>query len=129
MTWKTRFLSYLKPQKKRIYLIAFNVLLFLGAQLSQPFLIGTALDAALKQDQTTFFAILFTSLGLSLIGAVADFYFEYLVGKMTQEIIFKMRNDTYQKINLISIEQMFKTQEGQLVQLEIGDIENVANGL
>lgn len=129
MDYKTRFFSYLTPQKKRIVLIAFSVLLFLLAQLSQPLFVGYALDGAIQNSKTTFFGFIITSFVLSIFGAFADFFFEYYVGFMTQEIIYEMRNDTYKKINKVSIQTIFKESQGNLVQLEIGDIENVANGL
>lgn len=129
MDYKTRFFSYLTPQKKRIVLIAFSVLLFLLAQLSQPLFVGYALDGAIQNSKVTFFGFIITSFVLSIFGAFADFFFEYYVGFMTQEIIYEMRNDTYKKINKVSIQTIFKESQGNLVQLEIGDIENVANGL
>ncbi len=129
MDYKKRFFSYLLPQKKRIVLIALSVLVFLVAQLSQPLFVGYALDAAIDSKKNIFFLFIFLSLGLSIFGAFADFFFEYSVGVMTQEIIYEMRNDTYHKLNSVSIDTIFKESQGNLVQLEIGDVENVANGL
>lgn len=129
MDYKKRFFSYLLPQKKRIVLIALSVLVFLVAQLSQPLFVGYALDAAIDSKKNIFFLFIFLSLGLSIFGAFADFFFEYSVGVMTQEIIYEMRNDTYHKLNNVSIDTIFKESQGNLVQLEIGDVENVANGL
>ena len=129
MTLKERFLTYLAPQKKRIIILAFSVLLFLSAQLSQPLLVGLALDSAIRNNSELFFTYIFISLGLSFSGSFADFFFEYHVGVMTQEMIFRIRNDVFKKMNLISIKQLYDSSIGQLVQLEIGDIENVATGL
>lgn len=129
MDYKKRFFSYLLPQKKKIVLIALSVLVFLVAQLSQPLFVGYALDAAIDSKKNIFFLFIFLSLGLSILGAFADFFFEYSVGVMTQEIIYEMRNDTYHKLNNVSIDTIFKESQGNLVQLEIGDVENVANGL
>jgi ATP-binding cassette, subfamily B, multidrug efflux pump len=129
MDYKKRFFSYLLPQKKRIILIALFVLVFLLAQLSQPLFVGYALDAAIANENGLFFTFIFLSLGLSIFGAFSDFYFEYFVGVMTQQMIYEMRNDTYKKINSVSIDTIFKESQGNLVQLEIGDVENIANGL
>lgn len=129
MDMKKRFISYLIPQKKRIIFIAFSVIIFLLAQLSQPLLVGYALDAALSSKSFNFYFLVFLSLGLSLIGAVFDFIFEYNVYIMSQMVIYEMRNDVYKKLNRVSIDTIFKERGGNLVQLEIGDIENVANGI
>lgn len=129
MNWKQRFLTYLAPQKKRIIILAFSVILFLSAQLSQPLLVGLALDSAIANNSELFFTYIFITLGLSITGSFADFFFEYHVGVMTQEMIFSMRNDVFKKMNQISIKQLYDSAIGQLVQLEIGDVENVATGL
>ncbi len=129
MDYKKRFFSYLLPQKKRIFLIALFVFIFLIANLSQPLFVGYALDNAIAQNTTLFFTFIFISLGLCICGAFSDFFFEYFVGVMTQQMIFEMRNDTYRKLNKVSIDTIFKESQGNLVQLEIGDVENIANGL
>ena len=129
MNYKQRFLSYLTPQKKRILFIGVSVLIFLSAQLSQPLFVGYALDAAIADNRTVFFTFVFVSLGLSILGSFADFFFEYQVGVMTQEMIYLMRKDTFKKLQSVSINTIFQESQGNLLQLEIGDIANVANGL
>lgn len=129
MNYKKRFLSYLLPQKRNIFFIAISVLIFSIGQLSQPLFVGYALDAALNDDSKLFYIFVFLSLGLSILAAISDYIFEYVVGIMTQKMIFSMRNDVYQKLSRISIDSIFKSSQGNIVQLEIGDVENIANGL
>ena len=126
---KKRFLSYLLPQKKSIFILSFSVLIFLLARLSQPYLVGKALDRALADNKTIFRVLVITTLCLSILGAVFDFFFEYTVGVRTQKRIMEMRNDVYHKFNKVPISVLFKQTTGDLVQLEIGDVENVATGL
>ena len=129
MNFKKRFFSYLIPQKKLIFTVSVFVLIFLLSQLSQPFLVGKALNAALAGNKDSFLVIVIICFALSLLGAIADFIFEYSVGIMTQKVIYEIRKDVYQKFNTVSIDTIFKEKHGDLVQLEIGDVENVANGL
>ena len=129
MNFKKRFFSYLIPQKKLIVTVSVFVLIFLLSQLSQPFLVGKALNAALAGNNDSFLVIIIVCFALSLLGAIADFVFEYSVGIMTQKVIYEIRKDVYQKFNTVSIDTIFKEKHGDLVQLEIGDVENVANGL
>ena len=129
MNFKKRFFSYLIPQKKLIITVSVFVLIFLLSQLSQPFLVGKALNAALAGNKDSFLVIVIICFALSLLGAIADFVFEYSVGIMTQKVIYEIRKDVYQKFNTVSIDTIFKEKHGDLVQLEIGDVENVANGL
>ena len=129
MNFKKRFFSYLIPQKKLIVTVSVFVLIVLLSQLSQPFLVGKALNAALAGNKDSFLVIIIVCFALSLLGAIADFVFEYSVGIMTQKVIYEIRKDVYQKFNTVSIDTIFKEKHGDLVQLEIGDVENVANGL
>lgn len=129
MDVKKRFLSYLLPQKKMIVAIVLTALVFLLSELSQPLLVGKALDYAIEDKEFSFYLMAILCFVLSLIGAIGDFFFEYSVGIMTQRIIKEMRDDVYHKINKVSVNTIFTSVHGDLVQLEIGDIENVSTGL
>lgn len=129
MNYKNRFLHYLKPEKKRIVLISLFVCFFVISQLAQPFLIGRALDAILEKELSQFFIYIVCAISLATIGIVSGFIFENNVGILTQNLIKKMRDDVYEKYNKVSIGYLFSKRKGDLVQLEIGDIENIANGL
>ncbi len=129
MDEKKRFVAYLLPEKKSIGVILFSVLVFLLSRLSQPFLVGKALDSALEGKEKVYLVLVLVTLGLSILGAVSDFVFEYTVGVRTQKRIRRRRNDVYAKFNKVPIGLLFQRREGDLVQLEIGDVENVANGL
>lgn len=124
-----RFFTYLKKQTKTMIFAFLFVFIFLIAQLSQPLLIGKAIDYALYTNLSGFIACLVITFVLSILGAVSDFFFEYLISKMSQQIIFEIRVDVYKKFNSISIETMNKKSQGDLLRLEIGDVENIANGL
>ncbi|MDD6240869.1 MAG: ABC transporter ATP-binding protein [Eubacteriales bacterium] len=126
---KKRFLTYLNPEKKELIFAGFAVLLYLLASLSQPLLVGNALDAALNDNSKLFYILVILTFVLSVVGAIFDFIFEYRVGILTQKMIKEMRDDVYKKYNSVSVNTLFHEQKGDLVQLEIGDIENIANGL
>ena len=129
MKKNNRFFQYLKPQKVQIIVTLLFCFLYVVSHLIQPILIGKALDYALVSDFTAFLIILISCFSLSLLGAISDFFFEYKVGQITQKTIRDIRKDIYHKINTVSVETLFKESDGNLVQLEIGDVENVANGM
>ncbi len=129
MTSSKRFLSYLTKQKGLIVLIVISALLFVVSNLMQPFLIGKALDYATDNDQQTFVILLVTCGVLLLVGVVFEYIFEFSVNKMTQNVIQGLRNEVYEKINNVSIATLNNDTVGHMVQMEIGDIENIANGL
>ncbi len=129
MTSSKRFLSYLTKQKGLIVVIVISALLFVVSNLMQPFLIGKALDYATDNDQQTFVILLVTCGVLLLVGVVFEYIFEFSVNKMTQNVIQGLRNEVYEKINNVSIATLNNDTVGHMVQMEIGDIENIANGL
>ena len=129
MTSKQRILYYLKEQKARLIVSTIFGLLFVISQMAQPFLLGLTLDYARNSQNTAFYICLGVSLGLVIIGTVFDYFFEYIVGKISQNSIKKMRNDIFDKINSISIKDFDKKYHGDLLQLEIRDMESTATGI
>lgn len=101
-------------------------LLFVVAQIGQPFLLGRALDAP---DRNTYYVYVFIALGLAVLGTVAAYIFEVIVMNVSQKIIKKARDDVYEKINAISLKDFDQKTHGDLVLLEIRDMENLSAGL
>ena len=129
MTSKQRILYYLKEQKSRLIISTIFGLLFVISQMAQPFLLGLTLDYARNNNNSAFYICLGVSLGLVIIGTVFDYFFEFIVGKISQNTIKKMRDDIFNKINSISIKDFDKKYQGDLLQLEIRDMESTATGI
>ena len=129
MTSKQRILYYLKEQIMRLVISTVFGLLFVISQMAQPFLLGLTLDYARDNNNQAFYTCLFICLGLVIIGAVFDYFFEFIVGKISQNAIKKMRDDIFKKINSISIKDFDKKYQGDLLQLEIRDMESVSTGI
>ncbi len=129
MNYKKRFLSYLRKQDKKLIFLTIFAFIFVIGQLAQPFLVGKAMDAALELNKNLFIGYIIIAGSLALLGVLAGYLFEYSVGLLTQNIIRDMRNDVYLKMTTVSLDTYHRYNAGDLVQLEIGDIENIANGL
>ena len=129
MTSKQRILHYLKEQKGKLIVSTIFSLLFVISQMAQPFLLGLTLDYARNSNNTAFYICLGVALGLVIIGTVFDYFFEFIVGKISQNTIKKMRDDIFNKINSISIKDFDKKYHGDLLQLEIRDMESTATGI
>ena len=129
MTSKQRIIHYLKEQKIRLVISTIFGLLFVISQMAQPFLLGLTLDYARNGENKAFYTCLIVSFVLAILGTVFDYFFEYIVGKIAQNSIKKMRNDIFNKINSISIKDFDKKYHGDLLQLEIRDMESTATGI
>ena len=120
---------YMMKHKKDVVAICIFIVIFLVSQLAQPFIIGKMMDQALSGDKQSFIVELVIICVLSIFGIFANFIFEYLSGLLTQKVIFELRSDIYKKYNSIPISKMNEYSLGDLLQLEIADMENVANGI
>ena len=129
MNNKQRLFHYLKQERKALVFATIFALLFVVAQISQPFLLGKALDASKENNQQIFNIFVFVALGLIVVGVIFGCFFEVIVMNASQRIIKKARDDVYQKINAIPLKDFDKKRHGDIVQLEIRDMENFAAGL
>ena len=128
-----------REMKKNILIAAFYILIFLICQLLTPFLIGKTIDSLGYIDKDNIFiyqidsykVVLYLSLciTLSFIGVIFNFLFDYSVGKITQRYVRDLRVKVFKKITSVSIKTIHDKEIGDLLQLEISDIENVQNGI
>ncbi len=125
MKAKQRLLTYLKPFRSSLAVALIFALLFVIAQIGQPFLLGRALDA----NEQEFFIYVFVALGLAVLGTFFAYLFEVIVMNVSQKVIKKARDEIYEKINAISLKDFDQKTHGDLVLLEIRDMENLAAGL
>ena len=129
MTNKERLLTYLKPLRSALIIAVVFSLAFVASQIAQPFLLGRALDASIDDDRSTFNIYVIIALILAILGTVCAYFFEVIIMNISQKVIKKMRDDIYLKINSISIKDFDRKYRGDLVLLEIRDMENIASGL
>ena len=126
---KKRLLTYLKPFKVSLIIGTLFSLLFVASQISQPFLLGRALDASKNNNHNEFLVYALIALGLAVLGTICAYLFELIIANTTQRVIKNAREDIYQKINAIPIKDFDKKYRGDLVLLEIRDMENLSAGL
>ena len=129
MNNKQRLKHYLYPLKKQLIVATIFALLFVACYLAQPFLLGRALDASNTLDSSSFYIYLIVSFVLAVLGTLFDYLFEVIVMNASQKAIKNLRDDIYQKINSISIKDFDARYHGDMVQLEIRDMENFASGM
>lgn len=129
MSTKKRLFSYLKPLRGALILATIFSLLFVVSQIAQPFLLGRALDASKDGNRDVFTTYIVVALVLAVLGTVSAYIFEVIVMNSSQKAIKNARDDIYQKINSISVKDFDNKYRGDLLLLEIRDMENFAAGL
>ena len=126
MDAKKRLLHYLKPMKKSLICSFAFAFIYVCCYLAQPFLLGKSLDST---NENEFNIYLIVSLVLVVVGVIFDYFFEVIVMNVSQKAIKNARNDIFEKINSISIKDFDLKAHGDMVQLEIRDMENYAAGM
>ena len=129
MKGKERLFSYLKPMRKLLIVVIIFALIYVASQISQPFLLGKALDASKESNKDQFLIYTIIALILAVIGTIFAYFFEAIIMNVSQRIIKKARDDVYEKINSISVKDFDRKTHGDLVLLEIRDMENFSAGL
>ena len=129
MSNKKRIWYYLRAQKGLLIISVLFGLLFVISQMAQPFLLGLTLDYAHNNNNQAFYTCLIISLVLAILGTAFSYFFEYIIGVISQKVIKKLRDDVFNKINSISIKDFDQKYRGDLLQLEIRDMENVMSGI
>ena len=117
-------------QQKR-YLIALICLafIFVISSLAQPFLLGKAIDASKNNNETLYLTLLFIALGLILVGLVTGYIFEVVVSNLAQDVSKNLRDEIYKKMNSISLKDFDQRRFGDMLQLEIRDMENIITAI
>ena len=129
MGTKERILHYLKPMRATLIVAIVFSLLFVASQIAQPFLLGRALDAAKNSNQTAFIIDVVIALILSILGTISAYLFEVMIMNVSQKVVKTIRDDIYQKMNNLPLKDFDKKNRGDLVLLEIRDMENLSMGL
>ena len=129
MDTKKRLFQYLKPLRTALIVATIFSFLFVASQIAQPFLLGRALDASKLNNRDSFNAYVIVSLVLAILGTISAYIFEVMVMNVSQKIVKQARDDVYQKINSISVKDFDNKYRGDLLLLEIRDMENYAAGL
>ena len=129
MTSKKRILRYLGLEKALLIVSVIFGMVFVISQMSQPFILGLTLDYAKANHNQAFYITLIISLCLSVIGTIFDYFFEYFVGKIAQRSIKRMRDEVFNKINSIPLKDFDTRSYGDLLQLELRDMESVSTGI
>ncbi len=138
-----RLLSYLKPHKLVMLIASILVLLTIIVELYRPIIIGDAIDNYITRDfdassldraalwaqrQPDFIGILHAAalyLLLLLAGFVLNAALTWMLQKMGQQIIYRMREEVFSHIHSLSLNFFNTTPVGKLVTRVSNDTEAV----
>jgi ATP-binding cassette subfamily B protein len=120
-----RFLGYMTPYRRGLWLAIGCVVLFTATQLAIPLVIGVAIDRALVPGEMDARLLLWAVAAFGLVIAVnaaASLGQEVIVGKTGERILYDLRRAMYAHLQRLSMAFMDKTEVGRLMSRLQGDV-------
>lgn len=120
-----RFLTYLRPYRRRIALGVAAIAVFTAMQLAIPLVVRTAIDRALAGPEAGLALLELVCavfLGVVTISYIANHTMEIVVGRVAQNLLFDLRRAMYEHLQKVSLTFMDKTETGRLMSRLQGDV-------
>ena len=127
-----RLISYLKPRKFQLLLVAAAAVLSTLFNVISPKLLGDA-TSSLFDSFTTGTGVQFRFLGqlllvlasLYALSALFGFLQQYLMASISQRTIAEMRQEVHEKLNRLPLSYFDKNTHGDILSRAINDIDNI----
>ena len=123
-----RFLAYVRPYRRRIYLALAAVLVFTGAQLAIPLIIRYAVDEALVAGGGDAHLLGLAVASFAAVIAVnygASYLQDLLVGLTGENVIFDLRRAMFVHLQHVALAFMDKTEIGRMMSRLQGDVNSL----
>ena len=117
-----RFLAYLAPHKGAIFVAQAAVILTAACQVTIPWLIGTAVNRAVRHDIPGLDRVLMAFAIAASISATTFFIGEWLSSRLAQRVIFDVRRAMFAHFQDVSLSFMDKTHVGRIMARLQGDV-------
>ena len=118
---------YLSRHKGGIVLSALFALLSVCCKMAVPFLTGLSIDS-IRNGNFEIAPYLIAMAALILFGMIFRYFFDYVLTKLGQWIVYDIRLDLYNKLQRVPISFLDTHYHGDLLLRLIGDIENIQTG-
>jgi ATP-binding cassette subfamily B protein len=118
--------GYLKRYKLKYFIALFMVLIASALNMINPFLSGKIVDQVIGGgDKKILISILLMMIGVSLIKAIDRYIFQMIFEFVSQDVIFKIREDLYKKLLKMDFEYYNNTRTGDLMARMTGDTDAI----
>jgi ATP-binding cassette subfamily B protein len=120
----SRFVSFLKPYRKRLLVAVFAVLAATGSSLAFPIIVRYSIDHAIAggKDAQLLGAIVGVLAGVVTFNFLMNWVQDLFVARVAQRVLFDMRRAMYVHLQRVSLSFMDKTEVGRLMSRLQGDV-------
>lgn len=128
----TKILSYLK---KHLLLLIISIVMAITCVITQliiPYLFGVSIDYIIGENNVNFDKLITNLLiigSLILISSISSYIMNLTNNKVTYSVIKDIRNEAFQKIELLPISYIDKNPKGEIISKVITDTEQLENGI
>lgn len=128
----TKILSYLK---KHLLLLIISIVMAITCVITQliiPYLFGVSIDYIIGKNNVNFDKLITNLLiigSLILISSISSYIMNLTNNKVTYSVIKDIRNEAFQKIELLPISYIDKNPKGEIISKVITDTEQLENGI
>ncbi|MHA1661318.1 MAG: ABC transporter ATP-binding protein [Promethearchaeota archaeon] len=122
----TFLFSYLKPYRKR--LMFYLVLLLMGTAVLSitPLLAASIIDRGIiGQDAQYILNMCFLYLSLMIFMAITSYISQYGMAKLSQNVVFEIRNDLFFKLQDMSLSYFDQRPSGDIISITTNDIDQL----
>ena len=123
----SRLISYFRPEKKYVILLAAAVLLAVSASVIAPSLQSSAIDSLVTGAFEEIPRILGLMLLAYLIHGSATLLQGFFSARLSQRVIFRLRNELFNKVVSLPIPYLDNHSHGDIMSRMTNDAENVSN--
>ena len=123
----SRLISYFRPEKKYVILLAAAVVLAVSASVIAPSLQSSAIDSLVTGAFEEIPRILGLMLLAYLIHGSATLLQGFFSARLSQRVIFRLRNELFNKVVSLPIPYLDNHSHGDIMSRMTNDAENVSN--
>ena len=123
-----RFIEFVKPYRKTIYIAFVAVLIYTFTQIAIPLLIRDAVDSTVGKGKDGY-DLLITAVQVFFVVVTINYISNYfqltIVAKLAERILIDMRRAMYVHLQEVSLSFMDKTEVGRLMSRLQGDVNSI----
>lgn len=123
-----RFMTYVRPYRKRVWLAIAAVLIVTGAQLAIPLIIRHGIDKVLLAEDgnaTALSLVVAVFAGVIAVNYVFSWLQDRLIGITGENVIFDLRRAMFAHLQHVSLSFMDKTETGRMMSRLTGDVNSL----
>jgi ATP-binding cassette, subfamily B, multidrug efflux pump len=124
----TRFVEFVKPYRKTIYIAFVAVLIYTFTQIAIPLIIRDAIDSTVGKGEDGCTLLIFAVqvfFGVVTLNYVSNYFQLTIVAKLAERVLIDLRRAMYVHLQEVSLSFMDKTEVGRLMSRLQGDVNSI----